>query len=210
MLGILASNSQLYTQTQFFLMLDFVRVYDNAVTPAQCAQLRQAVDDVNAKGFDADWRRCNSVSVGPSHPVFPALLETLKQVFRRYRNELQEPTLAFVHSLEFPYVHKYLTREHDENHAMHSFHRHSDNWSLQTATRMVSLVMYLNTVEEGGETVFTETNTKVKPQEGRVLLFPSHWTYPHLAAEPLSNDKYVVVSWFHMDTTGHKVATIPM
>lgn len=60
--------------------------------------------------------------------------------------------------------------------------------------RLVTFLFYLNDVEEGGETFFY--NGKVKPEAGKLLLFPATWTYNHKGNMPISNDKYIITGWF--------------
>ena len=57
---------------------------------------------------------------------------------------------------------------------------------------------YLNDVDEGGETIFTEPlDIKVKPKAGRVLIFPPMWMYPHAGLAPKSNAKYIIGSYLN-------------
>lgn len=60
--------------------------------------------------------------------------------------------------------------------------------------RMIAFIIYLNDVEEGGETMFH--NFKIKPETGKVIFFPSSWTYIHKGCVPISNDKYIITGWF--------------
>lgn len=62
--------------------------------------------------------------------------------------------------------------------------------------RMISCVIYLNDVKEGGETEFTMHGVKFKPKRGSVLLFPSNFCYPHKGNMPISNDKYIITTFF--------------
>jgi hypothetical protein len=62
--------------------------------------------------------------------------------------------------------------------------------------RIFSAVLYLNDVEEGGETRFTKFNIAVKPKQGRLLMFPSNYAYEHEALPPQSEEKFAVVTWF--------------
>jgi len=74
---------------------------------------------------------------------------------------------------------------------------HTDNlFNFDTnSNRVITVLWYLNNVEKGGETIFKETNLKINPEEGKMLLFPSCWTFPHCGAIPSTNDKYVIVGW---------------
>jgi hypothetical protein len=62
--------------------------------------------------------------------------------------------------------------------------------------RHITFIWYLNDVEEGGETEM-KGNIRIKPESGKLLLFPSTWTYPHCSRKTISNDKYVIVGWLY-------------
>lgn len=62
--------------------------------------------------------------------------------------------------------------------------------------RICSAILYLNDVEEGGETHFNLFNLSIKPKSGRLVLFPSNYPYVHEAKTPKSQDKFCVVTWF--------------
>ena len=62
--------------------------------------------------------------------------------------------------------------------------------------RNFSAVLYLNDVEEGGETHFTHFDLTVAPKAGSLIMFPAEYPYVHEARPPLSNDKFAVVTWF--------------
>jgi hypothetical protein len=64
--------------------------------------------------------------------------------------------------------------------------------------RVVTFLWYINTVEEGGETSFGES-FKIKPEQGKLILFPACWTFPHCGKIPLSSDKYIVTGWLYID-----------
>lgn len=61
--------------------------------------------------------------------------------------------------------------------------------------RVVSALLYLNDVEDGGETEFVNFDIKVKPKAGRLVIFPSNYAYRHAARLPKSGYKYVAVFW---------------
>ena len=63
--------------------------------------------------------------------------------------------------------------------------------------RVITYLWYLNTVEEGGETEFWGTHT-IKPEAGKLLLFPASWTFPHRGKIPLSHDKYIITGWLYL------------
>jgi hypothetical protein len=61
--------------------------------------------------------------------------------------------------------------------------------------RQMALIIYLNSVERGGETWFHQQDLKVKPVAGHALLFPTFWTHLHCGEIPRSTDKYIISSY---------------
>ena len=61
--------------------------------------------------------------------------------------------------------------------------------------RVLAYTIYLNTVEEGGETEFLYQSQRVKPIKGRIVIWPAGFPYVHRGNPPLSGEKYIVTSW---------------
>tara|TARA_B100000902_G_scaffold205961_1_gene196316 strand:- start:1180 stop:1962 length:783 start_codon:yes stop_codon:yes gene_type:complete len=83
------------------------------------------------------------------------------------------------------------TRPHDR------YDWHADNMQIwhENKDRQLTYIFYLNDVEEGGETEFMN-GIRVKPKAGRMMLFPSTWTYVHRGRPPLgSTVKYLATGW---------------
>jgi len=55
--------------------------------------------------------------------------------------------------------------------------------------------VYLNDVEEGGETEFLHFSKRVKPKKGRIVIWPAAFPYLHRGNPPLSGEKYILTSW---------------
>ena len=55
--------------------------------------------------------------------------------------------------------------------------------------------VYLNDVEEGGETEFLHFSKRVKPKTGRIVIWPAAFPYIHRGNPPLSGEKYILTSW---------------
>ncbi len=66
--------------------------------------------------------------------------------------------------------------------------------------------MYLNDIEDGGETEFFYQQTKVKPTQGSIVLAPCGFTHTHRGCIPKSQDKYMLASWVMFNNAGQLYA----
>lgn len=67
--------------------------------------------------------------------------------------------------------------------------------------RVLSWILYLNDVEEGGETEFLYQSLRFKPKTGTFILFPAHFTHTHRGNPPLSGVKYIATGWIEFLST---------
>ena len=63
------------------------------------------------------------------------------------------------------------------------------------SSRVLVFTIYLNDVEEGGETEFLHFSKRVKPKTGRIVIWPAAFPYVHRGNPPLSGKKYILTSW---------------
>lgn len=75
---------------------------------------------------------------------------------------------------------------------------HNEDDSPQNMRRVATFILYLNDVEEGGETEFLYYPKRVKAKEGRLILWPAGFTHTHRGNPPISNTKYIVTGWMEM------------
>tara|TARA_E500000331_G_C17091205_1_gene641179 strand:- start:42 stop:611 length:570 start_codon:yes stop_codon:yes gene_type:complete len=78
----------------------------------------------------------------------------------------------------------------------HAWHAENTNWDFQS--RSLAWMVYLNNVEEGGETEFLYQKKKFKPERGTILIWPGGLTHMHRGNPPMST-KYIATGWFQID-----------
>jgi len=66
---------------------------------------------------------------------------------------------------------------------------------FDTEARAFVFSIYLNDVEEGGETEFLHFSKRIKPKTGRIVIWPAGFPYLHRGNPPLSGEKYILTSW---------------
>lgn len=74
-----------------------------------------------------------------------------------------------------------------------AFHYEADQ--LLTTKRQFVFILYLNDVQEGGETELLYGGSKIKPEVGSVLVHPAAFPFVHKGHMPISDDKYIITTW---------------
>jgi hypothetical protein len=67
-----------------------------------------------------------------------------------------------------------------------------------SAARFGVYTIYLNDVDEGGETEFLYQHKRIPAKAGTVCLFPASYTHPHRGNPPISNTKYIITGWIDL------------
>jgi hypothetical protein len=97
-------------------------------------------------------------------------------------------------------IQTFQVQRYTKNKGKYVYHNDSLIDSTEKKYRVFTFLWYLNSVEEGGETAFNG-NTFIKPEIGKLVLFPATWTYPHCGRMPISSDKYIITGWVYADYT---------
>ena len=78
----------------------------------------------------------------------------------------------------------------------HVWHHEQD--SIESLHRVLVWTIYLNDVEEGGETEFLYQSKRIKARKGKICIFPAGFTHVHRGNPPLSGDKYILTGWWNL------------
>lgn len=117
--------------------------------------------------------------------IFSKVLE-YKQI---YYDKVGKKLFPLQNSFEQLRIKKYNNDNHD------CFDYHVDVMDHQTAKRFLSFFWYLNDVFVGGETIFEDVT--IKPETGKLVIFPPLWMFPHEGKHPISNEKYLLSTYLH-------------
>jgi hypothetical protein len=94
-------------------------------------------------------------------------------------------------------VDNFMIQKYDKQQGKYIYHNDYYADHILHRERVITFLWYLNTVDEGGETEFWGGKFFIKPEVGKLLLFPASWTFPHRGKVPISNDKYIITGWFY-------------
>lgn len=118
-----------------------------------------------------------------------SLWEYVGQAFKKYCEEFEIDKHTNLKFIDTQYnIQKYIKNKG-------YFKPHNDSSNLKTSNRFAAIIIYLNDVDRGGETYFENWDIKVKPEVGKILIFPTGFTYIHEGFIPVSNDKYIMTTF---------------
>lgn len=81
-------------------------------------------------------------------------------------------------------------------HAGEYYHWHIDGGSHDFSYRQLVALWYLNDVPgPGGETEFRFQDVRVRPEEGKLVIFPPFWTHEHRSVTLEQGVKYIATTW---------------
>jgi len=185
-------------------MSDFIRSYPTALDSETCRAIIE-------KYLEDPRKRNESSEVGGFHPAKTSLdlnisaFEDWKELdekvhwavgatFNRYVEEC--PSLRY--ALNWPIKDNGFQIQHYRANGRDGFDWHVDIGGrmqpdgLRCATRILAGILYLNTVDEGGETEFSVQQVKLRPEEGTMVWFPVSFEYLHRGCVPVSGPKYII------------------
>jgi prolyl 4-hydroxylase len=70
--------------------------------------------------------------------------------------------------------------------------------SCEYPKRQLVYMLYLNTINSGGETEFPYQNVIFKAIKGSLIIWPADFTHPHKGIIAPTEEKYIVTGWFEI------------
>ena len=150
-------------------------------------ELKQKSYDLDISQYD-DYQQEN-------HAITLATHQSLYD-YEQHCNSTQPRQFHFTHDMsQWEGFVLQRTLPMDEGVWWHTDHRHVclvGNNKSTVVSRVLSCIIYLNTVDEGGHTEFANGQL-IQPIQGHCLIFPSTWTYIHRGLPPAHGNKYILV-----------------
>ena len=180
----------------------FVVTYDDVLDVNVCRNavdlFEQSVDSVIR--YDSEMCSFSCINITDEteikhnnkwDPINQQLILAIKLCGERYMKQVDcERYWPRQNSLEQVKMNKYQHKTADR------FDRHIDVGDYNSARRFLTYHMYLNDVE-GGATYFNDMDLEISAKCGRILMFPSTWTFPHSYMPPKGEDKYAISTYLH-------------
>jgi hypothetical protein len=174
----------------------FIRFYPDAIEPSLCQSIIDKFDGDprrhagNVEG-PAAVKRSTDLEIGelPDWEILCRALDVpVSASFRRYRQDVSN----------FGETHPGLLRETGYQLQCYrpggqdGFDWHADVTTRSSAERVLAMIAYLNSIDDGGDTEFRAQALSIAPRRGGILWFPPTFPYVHRGTVPRSGPKYII------------------
>mgnify|MGYP003630601790 FL=1 len=184
---------------------NFIGVYDNYITEEECKKAIQLFEDqnkfnntINRISFEkASILQKQDQQFFAENSNVDVWWESLKPMMFNFDIALKHyientgANDAYGTPFHFTQLKLQKTLPTEGYHVWHIEHGRG----FQMEPRAFVFSIYLNDVEEGGETEFLHFSKRVKPKTGRIVIWPAAFPYVHRGNPPLSGEKYILTSW---------------
>lgn len=180
--------------------MHFIEMYLDTIPRDACEDIIARFEADPEKGPSRTARRVNpAVRTGtmlipgdrPDWQEVTALVETairgrLAQYVEKYQSLriLAQPERSF---LSGPVIERIEPGQ--------GYEYHIDAGPANTSDRILSILIYLRDIDEGGFTEFPYQSLRTVPRAGALLLFPPFWTHLHRGVTPTSQIKYNISNY---------------
>jgi len=184
---------------------DFIGIYKNAVSKEWCNEVINVFNSLSSEDMihrhhAYDAAHISDTSIGlqfHSKELCELFLnnfyENLYPLYSK-KYKLGNSILSFPMAIFDFKVQKTLPTE-----GYHVWHIEHGPQHPTTKNRIIAYTLYLNDVEEGGETEFLIQSLRIKPEQGTLVLWPAGYTHIHRGNPPLSGEKYIMTGWLEYD-----------
>ena len=190
-------------------MDNYIQIYDDVIDEESCQKFIEKFEAssdhfLTVHDEDNDERISFKQIVLVDHKEWESVQNGMLEVFQDYilhykiDCNIVSKQWPETYGYEAIRIKRYLDNDYDR------FDPHVDVLNYETSRRFLTFFIYLNDVEEGGETQFMNINKPgtyipytVQPKRGRLLMFPPTWQYYHAGLKPISGKKYLLHSYCH-------------
>jgi hypothetical protein len=88
----------------------------------------------------------------------------------------------------------YNFQKYEPGEGYYHWHCEVSNPTLPSVNRMLTWMIYLNDVPDGG-TEFKFQNKIVEARQGKLIIWPPYWTHYHRGITSQTNVKYIITGW---------------
>jgi hypothetical protein len=188
---------------------NFIGIYENIFTKKECEDAINLFEKFHKNKFTHEKKIDGLIMKDTSLSIIASIVELewaddfILPFHDRFYDyiypiyNLKYPTLQMLirHKSKFIKIQKTKPQE-----GYHTWHCEHDAY-VSSERRILSWILYLNTVDDGGETEFLYQSLRIKPKQGTFVMFPAGFTHTHRGNPPLKDNKYIATGWIEFLNT---------
>ena len=182
-------------------MENFVSIYQNAISSDDCKYIIDSINSTNLLpgtmgGIVNPEMKDSLVSpryftdLSPISIIIGNALESCKEKYIK-----KHPQLNRIHKWDVDDA--YNLQKYNPGQGYHI--SHCENAGGSSLLRILSWMIYLNTVNDDGGTSFDNYNMQTSSIEGSLLIWPAFWTHFHHGIMSTTETKYIATGWCSYD-----------
>jgi len=197
--------------------MEYIYVNNNSLSKEICKDIinkfeleKNKIEGITSSGLNKDIKDSLDFDIRNSNSdewseILNLLDKELSKNVKKYVSNINEKLdvvsenstakFKYFSSQEITYD-TYQIQKYKKNVGRYVYHHDEHIKWDERKKRVLTYLWYLNDVEEGGETNIWY-DYKVIPKSGKLLIFPTTWTYPHRGKIPISSDKYILTGWIY-------------
>ena len=179
----------------------FIEVYNDTISKKSCDHIISKFDELYNRQIDKNFAgKREGLDVSDRYVFLP---DEQKNKFCKYywdkyiKNYCEKyhligetyETLGIYDGIKF--------QKTEPGQGFHGWHSEFGS-IISERSRVLVFSLFLNDIEEGGETEFLYQNLRVRPKAGRFAIWPAGYTHIHRGNPPLKDDKYIITSWVQL------------
>lgn len=186
---------------------NFIKCYEQVITDEECKKTIEQFECLVEGGFAVNRQKSENVAKDVKEDLSCSFTDLLINNFvdcvamhpvteklNEYMSLYETGLFGTLDSAMFPCGQSGVkVQKTDPSQGYHVWH--CENSSLRNKGRFLTWILYLNTIEEGGETELIHLSERISPVAGRLVIFPAGWTHAHRGNPPLTKSKYIMTGW---------------
>jgi len=187
---------------------DFIGIFPNVVSPQTCEKLIEHYEYIEKLGHSGSRRSTEGTRfIDKDNQTYFLKADGESAISDLDHYFTEEFVSAFWRCFD-PYQQKYGVIESlgkvgftgkfkvQKNKPGEGYHVwHCEQGDLLSSSRLLLVILYLNTVESGGETEFLYQHKRIPAEQGTMIIVPGSFTHTHRGNPPLTGSKYIMNTW---------------
>jgi hypothetical protein len=185
---------------------NFVGQFNDTLSQEECQGIIDYFEELNKLNLTSDRMVSENVQKHVKNDSTAFLLQPQVLSLHKTNLLLQGFLTVFWHCYNL-YASEFSILGESESHTIKSIRLQKTlpgggyhNWHFEASTsltsnRVLAWILYLNDVEEGGETEFLYLRKRISPKAGTLIMWPAGFTHAHRGNPPLVSEKYILTGW---------------